>query len=73
MQSLNEESLLDCIDILQETSRFYLSVCSLKRDLTKDQVIGQRINPEEERWVVCETAEKPNKQENIPVKCPRKL
>jgi len=56
MQSLNEESLLDCIDILQETSRFYLSVCSLKRDLTKDQVIGQRINPEEERWVICETA-----------------
>ena len=57
MQSLNEESLIDCIGILQETSGFYLSVCSLKRDLTKDQVIGKSINPEEESWVVCETAE----------------
>ena len=63
MQSLNEESLIDCIGILQETSGFYLSVCSLKRDLTKDQVIGERINPEEESWVVCETAENPNTQE----------
>ena len=25
------------------------------------------------RWVVCETAEKPNTQEHIPVKCPWKL
>ena len=41
--------------------------------MTKVQVIGQRINPEEERWVVYETAEKPNKQEHIPVKCPWKL
>ena len=41
--------------------------------MTKVQVIGQRINPEEERWVVCETAEKPNMQEHIPGKFPWKL
>ena len=70
---MNEEPLLEHIGILQETSRFYLSVCSVKRDLTKDQVIGQRINPQEERWVVCETAEKPNTQKHIPGKCPWNL
>jgi len=73
MQSLNEKSLLEYIGILQETPRFYPSVCSVKKDLTKDQDIGQEINPQEERWVVCETAEKLNTQEHLPDKCPWKL
>jgi len=47
LQSLNAESLLECADILQETHRFYPSVCSVKRDLTKDQVIGRRIDPQD--------------------------
>ena len=58
MQSLNEGPFLECIGILQETSRPYLSVCSIKRNLTKEQVFGQRINPHEERWIVCESADK---------------
>ena len=41
--------------------------------MTKYQVIGQKIDSEEERWVVCETSEKTNTQEHIPVKCPWKL
>jgi len=49
MQSLDEESLLDCIEIFQ------------------------RINPQEDRWVFGETAEKSDMQEHISSKCPWKL